>query len=241
MKKPESTKEQLITSAGELFAEHGFGGVSTRMIADRAGVKLSGIHYHFGSKEKLYIEACLTAHRRCQLTTFADILEELLKEDPTGIILDLRHNPGGALDAVVDIADEFLPESTILVQEFGDGFERDFTASNKGASEELPLVVLIHEGSASASEVLAGAIKDNERGILIGTTTFGKGSVQLPITLSDERGSVRITIARWLTPLERHIQGIGVDPDIFVELTQEDFDAGLDPQLDAAIEYLLDQ
>jgi len=76
MKKPESTKEQLITSAGELFAEHGFGGVSTRMIADRAGVKLSGIHYHFGSKEKLYIEACLTAHRRCQLTTFADILEE---------------------------------------------------------------------------------------------------------------------------------------------------------------------
>lgn len=76
MKKPESTKEQLITSAGELFAEHGFDSVSTRMIADRAGVKLSGIHYHFGSKENLYVEACLTAHRRCKLTTFADILEE---------------------------------------------------------------------------------------------------------------------------------------------------------------------
>ncbi len=167
------------------------------------------------------------------------ILSDLLAQEPDGLILDLRHNPGGALDAVVDIADEFLPEGTVLIQEFADGIEREYNASDKGAAEEIPLVVLIDEGSASASEVLAGAIHDRDRGVLIGQTTFGKGTVQTWQELSNG-GGVRITFARWLTPDELWVHGEGLAPDISVELPEvEDVDDFTDTQLQAAIDYLL--
>lgn len=167
-----------------------------------------------------------------------DVLSDLLAQEPDGLILDLRRNPGGALDAVVDIADEFLPESTVLIQEFADGIDREYNASNKGVAEEIPLVVLIDEGSASASEVLAGAIHDHERGILIGQTTFGKGTIQTWQELSNG-GGVRITFARWLTPDESWVQDQGLEPDISVELPEmENFDEFNDTQLQAAIDYL---
>jgi carboxyl-terminal processing protease len=101
--------------------------------------------------------------------------------------------------------------------------------------------VLVNEFSASASEVVAGAIQDTGRGALIGTTTYGKGSVQQWIPLSDDQGAVRVTVARWLTPKERLIHEVGLTPDVEVELTEEDFKANLDPQLDAAIDYLLEK
>jgi carboxyl-terminal processing protease len=168
-----------------------------------------------------------------------DILSELLAQDPAGLILDLRRNPGGALDSVVDVADEFLPESTVLIQQFADGIERDYNASDKGLAEEIPLVVLIDEGSASASEVLAGAIHDNERGTLIGKTTFGKGTIQTWQELSNG-GGVRITFARWLTPDENWVHEDGLEPDITVSLPEvENFDDFTDTQLQAAIDYLL--
>ena len=167
------------------------------------------------------------------------VLSDLLAQEPDGLILDLRRNPGGALDAVVDIADEFLPKSTVLIQEFADGIEREYNASDKGAVEEIPLVVLIDEGSASASEVLAGAIQDHDRGILIGQTTFGKGTVQTWQELSNG-GGVRITFARWLTPNEHWVHEEGLEPDISVELPEvEDVDDFTDTQLQAAINYLL--
>ena len=97
---------------------------------------------------------------------------------------------------------------------------------------------MVNEGSASASEIFAGAIQDYERGWVVGQTTFGKGSVQIPFVLDNEQGSLRVTVARWLTPDERYIHGIGIEPDFFVEMTQEDYEAGLDPQLDKAIELL---
>ena len=167
------------------------------------------------------------------------VLSDLLAQEPDGLILDLRRNPGGALDAVVDIADEFLPKSTVLIQEFADGIEREYNASDKGAAEEIPLVVLIDEGSASASEVLAGAIQDHDRGVLIGQTTFGKGTVQTWQELSNG-GGVRITFARWLTPNEHWVHEEGLEPDISVELPEvEDVDDFTDTQLQAAINYLL--
>ncbi len=129
----------------------------------------------------------------------------MLAQEPDGLILDLRHNPGGSLDTVVDIADEFLPKGTVLIQEFADGIEREYNATDKGSAEEIPLVVLVDEGSASASEVLAGAIHDRDRGILIGQTTFGKGTIQTWQELSNG-GGVRITFARWLTPDEIWVQ-----------------------------------
>ena len=167
------------------------------------------------------------------------VLSDLLAQEPDGLILDLRRNPGGALDAVVDIADEFLPKSTVLIQEFADGIEREYKASDKGEAEEIPLVVLIDEGSASASEVLAGAIRDHDRGVLVGQTTFGKGTVQTWQELSNG-GGVRITFARWLTPDEHWVHEEGLEPDISVELPEmEDVDDFTDTQLQAAIDYLL--
>ncbi len=166
-------------------------------------------------------------------------MSELLAEEPDGLILDLRRNPGGALDAVVDIADEFLPKGIVLIQEFGSGKQQIYNASDKGTAEDIPLVVLIDEGSASASEVLAGAIQDRDRGVLIGQPTFGKGTIQTWQELSNG-GGVRITFARWLTPNKLWVHGDGLSPDIDVSLPEieapEDF---TDTQLQAAIDYLL--
>jgi len=103
---------------------------------------------------------------------------------------------------------------------------------------DIPLVVLINEGTASASEIVAGAIQDYERGLLVGTPSFGKGSVQNQVPLSDDQGAIRVTIARWLTPNERHIQDEGLTPDILVEITDEDIEAERDPQLEKALELL---
>ena len=110
--------------------------------------------------------------------------------------------------------------------------------NSDGIALEIPLVVLVDQGSASASEIFAGAIKDYHRGIIVGQTTFGKGLVQLPVTLPDEQGLMSITIARWLTPLGTTIHKIGIQPDFVVEITDNDIELGLDPQLDKAIELL---
>jgi len=167
------------------------------------------------------------------------LLDELNVQEPAGLIVDVRRNPGGSLDTVVDIADEFLPAGIVLRQQFGDGQERQFKSTKNGLAEEIPLVILIDEGSASASEVLAGAIQDRERGILIGQPSFGKGTVQTWHQLSND-GGLRITIARWLTPNELWVQGDGLQPDISIALPEiETLDEFEDLQLQAAIDYLL--
>ncbi|MCB8968120.1 MAG: S41 family peptidase [Ardenticatenaceae bacterium] len=166
-------------------------------------------------------------------------LSDLLAQNPVGLILDLRRNPGGGLNTAVSIADQFLPEGTILVEQFGDGEATTFAATAKGIAEDIPLVVLIDEGSASASEVLAGAIQDRQRGVLIGTTSFGKGTVQTWHALSDG-GGVRITIARWLTPDENWVHETGLEPDYYISLPDVENGAEFtDTQLQAAVDYLL--
>lgn len=165
-------------------------------------------------------------------------LEELTAQSPAGLIVDVRRNPGGLLQTAVDIADQFLPEGIVVVERFGDGGERVFNATDKGLAEDVPIVVLIDEGSASASEVLAGAIRDRNRGILIGQTSFGKGTAQTWQPLSNG-GGVRITIARWLTPDGNWVHGTGLDPDYFIPLPE--FEPGVefdDTQLDAALDFL---
>lgn len=168
-----------------------------------------------------------------------DALTELMAQNPSGLILDLRRNPGGGLDTVVEIADQFLPEGVVLEEEFGNGRVQTYESSSKGLAEDIPMVILIDEGSASASEVLAGAIRDRGRGILIGQTSYGKGTVQTWHSLSNN-GGVRITIARWLTPEENWINEIGLEPDYLISLPEVDnADDFEDTQLQAAIDYLL--
>lgn len=168
----------------------------------------------------------------------ADLLPDLMAENPSGLILDLRRNPGGALDTTVEIADQFLDEGLVLVERFGNGEERPFEASDDGLAENIPMVVLVDEGSASASEVLAGAIQDRGRGVLIGQVSFGKGTVQTWHTLSND-GGVRVTIAEWLTPEKGSINDVGLTPDYYIPLPETAEDGEFeDTQLQAAINFL---
>jgi carboxyl-terminal processing protease len=167
-----------------------------------------------------------------------DTLSDLLDQDPIGLILDIRGNGGGFLDTAIQVTSEFIPEGTIVRERYGDGTEQAHGAVPGGLATEIPLVVLIDAGSASASEILAGAIQDYQRGTLIGETSFGKGSVQQWVTLKGDQGAVRVTTARWFTPEDRLIHEVGLQPDILVELTEQDREAGLDPQLKKAIELL---
>lgn len=168
-----------------------------------------------------------------------DALDDLMAQNPRGLVIDLRNNPGGYLTTAVEVSSEFIDDGLILIEQFGDGRREEYTARGKGSATEIPLVVLINEGSASASEILAGALQDYGRAKLVGMQSYGKGSVQNWVPLSDNQGAARVTIAKWLTPMERAIDGVGLAPDVFVEITAEDFEAELDPQLDAAVETLL--
>ncbi len=162
-------------------------------------------------------------------------VSELLAQNPTGLIFDLRNNPGGLLAQSVQISDLFLDGGVVLYQRDNQGGEREFTAVSGQIAESIPLVVLVNEASASASEIVAGAIQDNERGTLIGVTTFGKGSVQLLHELSDG-SELRVTIARWYTPNDNSINKLGITPDIEV---LQDFETDEDEQLQQAVEFLL--
>ncbi len=168
-------------------------------------------------------------------------LAELLEENPAGLIVDFRNNGGGYLQTAVEVGSEFISEGVILYEDYGSDEEIVvFNALEGGLATEIPLVLLINEGTASASEIVAGAVQDLNRGPLVGTTSFGKGSVQNWMALENDQGAVRITIARWLTPNERQIHEVGLTPDYEVELTEQDILDELDPQLEKAIEVLLE-
>jgi len=163
---------------------------------------------------------------------------EIIFKNPKGLILDLRDNPGGYLDAAVNLGGWFLKSGEIVVsEEFRSGEKEVFKAYGSGLFKDLPVVVLINEGSASASEILAGALRDN-RGIkLVGKKSFGKGTVQELATLKDN-SVIKITVAHWRLPGGQLIEKNGLNPDYEVSLTDEDVKAGRDPQLEKAIEVL---
>ncbi|HAV66237.1 TPA: peptidase S41 [Candidatus Beckwithbacteria bacterium] len=155
-----------------------------------------------------------------------------------GVVLDLRNNPGGFLDGSVFIGSEFIENGNIVLQENSAGEKTPYKVNRVGKLLKLPLVVLINKGSASASEIVAGAIQDTKRGKLLGTQSFGKGTIQESQDLPGGTG-IHITTAKWLTPSGRWIHETGLTPDIVVELTDEDLkDPAKDPQLDKALETL---
>ncbi|MFA5577378.1 MAG: S41 family peptidase [Tissierellaceae bacterium] len=171
---------------------------------------------------------------------FKSELDKLGRKNIKGLIIDLRNNPGGLLDVTAQIADELLGEGDIVYTETKDG-KREYLRSKK-SMVTYPLAVLVNEGSASASEILAGAIKDHERGSLIGTTTFGKGVVQRIKDLGDGTG-LKLTISEYFTPNGTNIHGIGIEPDIVVELPEDVMEIGVenieeDTQLRRAIDEI---
>lgn len=164
-------------------------------------------------------------------------VEDALQRNAAGLVFDLRGNSGGLLREAVRVANVFLEEDNILIERFADGREDIYRTTEDAVTTDLPMVVLVNEGSASASEIVAGALQDHERAQLIGQTTYGKGSVQLPHTLQD--GAImRVTVARWYTPDDRTIDGEGLAPDVVVELAEEERGSDEDPQLDRALSIL---
>lgn len=171
-----------------------------------------------------------------------ETLNDLLDQGAEGLIVDFRNNGGGLLSTAIEVASEFIPKgNVILYEQYGDGTRDIHETIGGGLATDIPLVVLINEGSASASEVVAGALQDLERGELVGMTSFGKGSVQNWVPLNNNQGAVRVTIAKWLTPNERTIHEIGLTPDVEVEFTDEDIEAERDVQLEKAQEILLEK
>lgn len=139
-------------------------------------------------------------------------LEELRAKGAKALVLDLRNNPGGYLETAIDVTSEFVSEGVVVMQEDNQGKQEKAMARPGGKATDLPLVVLINRGSASASEIVAGAIRDHGRGIIVGETSFGKGSVQNVHQLSD-KSELRVTIAAWLTPKGTKIHKLGIAPD----------------------------
>lgn len=161
----------------------------------------------------------------------------LLAKSITGLIVDVRNNPGGILQQAVDIASAFIPSGPVVSEIDGTGNKRIEKASGDAYLEKVKTVILVNQGSASASEILAGALQDTKKARVIGATTFGKGSVQTLKDFSDG-SSMKLTIAKWYTPNGRSISDQGIFPDEAVEITEANITANVDTQLDRAKEYL---
>jgi carboxyl-terminal processing protease len=165
------------------------------------------------------------------------VADELKSKNSKGIVLDLRNNPGGFLNTALDVASVFVKEEVISLEEDKDGRRKELGRTFSATLDGIPMVVLVNEGSASASEIVGGALQDYGRAKLVGKKTFGKGSVQ---DLEDLKGgsALKVTIAKWLTPKGRQINGEGIAPDVEVDRTEADINADRDPQLDKGLELL---
>jgi carboxyl-terminal processing protease len=150
----------------------------------------------------------------------------------------MRYDAGGYLDQAIQVGSEFLPDGVVAYEEYGNGSRDTYNVTGDGIATQIPMVVLVNEWSASASELVAGALQDRGRAQLVGVTTYGKGTVQNWLPLSDNEGAVRVTIARWLTPNGRNVTDTGLTPDIEVTISDADIQAGVDTQLNQAVELL---
>lgn len=171
---------------------------------------------------------------------FANAVKKFRESGSKRLILDLRGNPGGYLEESVDIASWFLPAGVpVVIEDFG-GKQEEHIYRSKGYDafgDDLKMIILVDNGSASASEILAGALREHGVATIVGTTTYGKGSVQELVSITPD-SALKVTVAKWLTPKRVSISEKGIEPDVEVSYTKQDADAGRDPQLDKAVELL---
>jgi carboxyl-terminal processing protease len=178
-------------------------------------IKIESVKSKVLEKSIAYIR--LTQFQESTAKDLSKAIKSLREQKLQGTILDLRNNPGGLLTAAVDVSEQFLPAGKLIVYIKGrDGRKDEYLSRSKDTPDEQPMIVLVNEGSASASEIVAGALQDWGRAAIIGTTTFGKGSVQTILPLADGSG-LRLTTAKYYTPKGRSIQSTGITPDIVVK------------------------
>ena len=206
------------------------------VIITRDTIKIPAVDWKLLDEDVAYIEI-FTFNNNVD-SEFKKTAQEIADSKAKKIILDLRNNPGGLLDSAVNIAGYFLDTDKIVtLEKFGDGRENQFRTQPNGQLKNYPVIVLINKGSASASEILAGALKDNRGVLIVGETSFGKGSVQEVLELP-KKASLKVTIAKWFTPNGVSINENGIKPDIEVKRTEEDINADKDPQLEKARELI---
>jgi len=169
------------------------------------------------------------------LALFESIVDQAVSNKPDGLIIDLRNNPGGYLETAIDLSSYFLDGGVVVIEKDKNNQSQEFKVTKKARLKDFKVVVLVNQGSASASEIFTGALQDRKIGKIIGEKTFGKGSVQELIELSDG-SAAKITIAKWLTPNGRTINGEGLEPDVLIV---DDPNTTADEQYDKAIEYLV--
>jgi len=229
IKGPENT-EVTLTVARKATNEE-FDEVVTRRKVETPTVK-----YEMKDDGIAYI--VISEFDQITVTQFQEALDSAYADGMRGLVLDLRGNPGGSLSAVVSIGDYMLPQGLIVYTEDKYGKREEYKSTGKHEID-VPMVVLVNGGSASASEILAGAIKDYEKGVLMGTTTYGKGIVQRVMSLGDG-SAVKLTVSHYYTPNGNDIHKVGIEPDIEVEFDVDAYleDVEADNQLDEAISYL---
>ena len=203
----------------------------------REEINLSSVYYEMLDDNIAYINISQFTDQTNK--EFDEAVQEILLQGAEGLILDLRYNGGGYLDVSIDILSEFIEKEqigVIIAKRDPNDKEVEYT-KGEASLPSIPLVILINEGSASAAEILAGALQDYKRGVLIGTQSYGKGTVQ-EVDLLDNGSSLRLTVAKWLTPSGREIDKHGIEPDIIIELDIDELEDGTDSQLEEAVRYI---
>ena len=205
---------------------------------ERAKISVKSVEVEFKNGQKGEIAIIKVTRFGDQTDSEWDsAVSDILAKSAKGVVVDLRNNPGGLLSSAVHVASEFI-KGTIVKQEFADGRVESLVADHEGKLSKIPLTVLVNGGSASASEIFAGAIQDANRAKIVGEKTFGKGTVQDVVDFTGGSG-LHITIAKWLTPKGKSISNVGITPDVIIEFpVTSDQEQKEDPQLDKALEIV---
>lgn len=231
---PEAVKKIRGTAGTSVKLTIFRGGELKDYTITRAKVDIASVSYKLQGATGIIKINQFNANTATQLDA---AIAKLKTDSAKAVVIDLRNNPGGLLDEAIELTSRFIPKGVVVIQKDRNGHELEMATSSVTNHVDIPLVVLVNKGSASASEIMAGAIQDTGRGKIVGETTYGKGSVQTIERLKDG-SAVRVTVAEWLTPKKRKINKVGVKPDVEVALTEADSQADRDPQLDKALELL---